>query len=95
MDSLDPLIPLQPPMFALGYACICGGNTTGDSSNAKQFNGLHNETKVSRGARSCRRANVEKRVVSIKHSLLFRMMTKQRWKLAGSVVMCVPLGRPT
>ena len=48
--------------------------------------GLHNEARVSRGPGNHRRANVEKRVVSIKYSLLFRMMVKQRSKLASSML---------
>ena len=77
MDSLDPLF-LSSPNVCVGVAHICGGNATRDSYNAKQFNGLHNEAKGSRGAGSHRRANVEKRVVSIKDSLLFCIMVKQR-----------------
>ena len=80
MDSPNPLVPLQLLMFALGYACICGGNATGDSFDTKQLNGLHNEARVSRGAGSHRRANVEKRLVSMRHSLLFRMIARQQWK---------------
>ena len=62
-------------MFALGYVCICVGDAIGDSYDAKQFNDLHNEIINSRGAGSRRRANVEKRVVSIGHSLLLTLAT--------------------
>ena len=51
-------------MFALWCVCICGGIAARDSSNAKRFNDLHNEARVSRGAGSRRGTNMEKRVVS-------------------------------
>ena len=38
MDSLDPLVPLQPQMFALGYVYICVGDAIGDSFDTGQFN---------------------------------------------------------
>ena len=78
-------------MFALGCVCIYGGYTVGDSSDTQQFNDLHNEARVSRGAGSPRRTNVEKRVVSVRHSLLLYIMATQLWNLAGmSVVLLVP-----
>ena len=73
-------------MFALEYAYICGGHVAGNPFNVKQSHNLHNKARVSRGARSHKRANVEKRVVSIGHSLQSRMMAKQRWKLVGSIL---------
>ena len=85
MDSLDPLVPSSPNV-CVGVACICGGNAAGELYNTKQFDGLHNEARVSRGAGSRRRANAEKRVVSRKHSLLFHMMAMQLWRLAGIIL---------
>ena len=48
--------------------------------------GLHDDNRISRGARSRKRANMEKRVVAMKHSLLFHVIVKQRWKLVGSIL---------
>ena len=95
MDSLDPLAPSSSNIY-VGVACISSGNAVGELYNPKQFNGLHNEARVSRGAGSHRRANVEKRVASIKHSLLFHMIAKHDGNLQvvsltsqGSAV-CLP-----
>ena len=49
-------------------------------------NGLHYEGKISREAGRRKRANVEKRVVSIRHSLRFGMMAMQLWKLVGIIL---------
>ena len=73
-------------MFALGYAASVVEMQLGDSSNAKQFNGLHNEARVSRGVGSRKRANEEERVVSIRHSLLLHIMAMQLWRLAGIIL---------
>ena len=86
MDSPNPLVPFSPQCLLWGMLASVVEMQLGNSSNAKQFNGLHNEARVSRGAGSRRRANVEKRVVFAKHSLLFRMMAKQRWNLAGRIL---------
>ena len=78
-------------MFALGCVCICGENVAGDSSNAKPFNGSHNEARVSRGVGSRKRANEEERVVYVKHSHLLHIMATQLWNLVGIfIVLLVP-----
>ena len=48
--------------------------------------GLHYEAKISRRAGRRKRANVEKRVVSRRHSLRFCMMVMQLWKLVGIIL---------
>ena len=78
-------------MFALGCVCICGENAAGDSSNAKPFNSLCNEARVSRGVGSRKRTNGEERVVSVRHLHLLYIMATQLWNLAGiSIVLLVP-----
>ena len=77
-------------MFALGCVCTCGENAVGDSSNAKSFNSLHNEARVSRGAGSRKRANEEERVMLVRHLHLVHIMATQLWNLAGiSIVLLV------
>ena len=60
-----------------GGTYIYEGNVVGDSSDAKQFNGLHDEARVSRGVGSRKQANQEERVVSVRHSLLLHIMATQ------------------
>ena len=77
-------------MFALGCVCICNENAGRDSSNAKPFNSLHNEAKVSRGVGSRKRANEEERVVFVRHLHLLHIMATQLWNFAGiSIVLLV------
>ena len=86
MDCPNPLVPFNPQCLLWGMLAFVVEMQLGDSSDTKQFNGLHNEARVLRGAGSRRRANAEKRVVSRKHSLLFRMMAMQLWRLAGIIL---------
>ena len=85
MDSPNPLVPFSPQCVLWGMLAFVVEMQLGNSSNAKQFNGLHNETKVSRGVASHKRANEEERVVSIRHSLLLHIMATQIWRLAGII----------
>ena len=89
MDCPNPLVPFNPQCLLWGMLASVVEMQLGDSSDTKQFNGLHNEARVLRVAESRRRANAEKRVVSRKHSLLFRMMAMQLWRLAG-IILVVP-----
>ena len=86
MDNPNPLVPFSPQCLLWGMLASLVEMQLRNSSNAEQFNGLHNEARVSRGVGSRRRANAEKRVVSRKHSLLFRMMAMQLWRLAGIIL---------
>ena len=73
-------------MSVLGLATSMVEMQMGDSSNAKQFNGRHNEARVSRGVGSHKRANEEERVVSMRHSLLLHIMAMQLWRLVGIIL---------
>ena len=53
MDSPNPLVPFSPQCLLWGMLASVVEMQLGNSSNAEQFNGLHNEARVSRGAGSC------------------------------------------
>ena len=76
-------------MSMLGLLASVVETQLGDPSNAKQFNGIHNEARVSRGVGSRKRANGEERVVSMRHSLLLHIMATQLWKLT-SIILVAP-----
>ena len=73
-------------MFVLGLPASVVEMQLGDSFGTKQFNGLHNEARVSRGVGSHKRANEEERVVSMRHSLLLHIMVAQIWRLADIIL---------
>ena len=76
-------------MFALGCVCICGRNASGDSSDAGQFNWAIHKTRSQEELDVTSEQNVEKRGVFVRHSLQFRMIAMQLWKLAN-IILAVP-----